>query len=204
MTCDSHESSETFGISTYSSPFEYSAVSKVTAQHFLCLSPDAVIPSLSFVCHHTWPEQTLRGCTFTECLAHSTPSFVADPCTHWKWRNIPNSGIEVFPSLKPGSKTSPLTIAGSGIAPFFPVPTLASGFHLPFHVFLFLVRLPLLISATLAYFFVLQWLPIGSLGKKASLWVILGIPGIWWIDLQIDGVRRGYDTSHLFLIQTAC
>jgi hypothetical protein len=24
------------------------------------------------------------------------------------------------------------------------------------------------------------------------LWAILGIPGIWWIDLQIDGVKRGY------------
>ncbi|KAI5286893.1 hypothetical protein KEM54_006419 [Ascosphaera aggregata] len=42
-----------------------------------------------------------------------------------------------------------------------------------------------------SYFLILQWLPIGALGKKASLWSILGIPGIWWIDLQIDGVRRG-------------
>ncbi|PGH00205.1 hypothetical protein GX51_05902 [Blastomyces parvus] len=53
------------------------------------------------------------------------------------------------------------------------------------------MRLPLLITAFLAYFCVLQWLPIGSLGKKASLWVMLGIPGIWWIDLQIDGVKKG-------------
>ena len=37
----------------------------------------------------------------------------------------------------------------------------------------------------------LQWLPIGSLGKKASLWLILGTPGVWWIDLQIDGVKKG-------------
>jgi len=34
-------------------------------------------------------------------------------------------------------------------------------------------------------------MPIGVLGKKASLWCILGIPGIWWIDLQIDGVKKG-------------
>lgn len=54
------------------------------------------------------------------------------------------------------------------------------------------MRLPLLITAFVAYFCVLQWLPIGSLGKKASLWVMLGIPGIWWIDLQIDGVKKGY------------
>lgn len=60
-------------------------------------------------------------------------------------------------------------------------------------MFLFLIRLPILISVMLSYFFVLQWLPIGSLGKKASLWVILGVPGLWWIDLQIDGVRKGYE-----------
>ena len=27
--------------------------------------------------------------------------------------------------------------------------------------------------------------------KKAILWMILGIPGIWWIDLQVDGVKKG-------------
>jgi hypothetical protein len=32
------------------------------------------------------------------------------------------------------------------------------------------------------YFLILQWLPIGSLGKKAALWCILGVPSIWWID----------------------
>ncbi|OAX84897.1 hypothetical protein ACJ72_00719 [Emergomyces africanus] len=58
------------------------------------------------------------------------------------------------------------------------------------------MRLPLLITAFVAYFCVLQWLPIGSLGKKASLWVILGIPGIWWIDLQIDGVKKGSLAMH--------
>ena len=56
---------------------------------------------------------------------------------------------------------------------------------------MFLVRLPILLSVTLTYFFVLQWLPIGSLGKKASLWLILGSPGVWWFDLQIDGVKKG-------------
>ncbi|MCJ1323241.1 hypothetical protein MMC15_008595 [Xylographa vitiligo] len=80
---------------------------------------------------------------------------------------------------------------GSGIAPFFPIPTKPSGLYLPFHVFLFLFRIPILLTVTLSYFIVLQWLPIGSLGKKASLWLILGTPGIWWIDLQIDGVKRG-------------
>lgn len=82
-------------------------------------------------------------------------------------------------------------LKGSGIAPFFPISSLPSGLYLPFHVFLFLVRLPILLTVTLSYFFVLQWLPIGSLGKKASLWLMLGVPGVWWIDLQIDGVKKG-------------
>ncbi len=43
----------------------------------------------------------------------------------------------------------------------------------------------------MAYFFFLQWFPLGSLLKKAILWMILGIPGIWWIDLRIDGVKKG-------------
>lgn len=82
-------------------------------------------------------------------------------------------------------------ITGSGIAPFFPVQTQNSGLYLPVHCFLFLLRLPVLITFTFTYFMVLQWLPIGSLGKKASLWAILGVPSIWWIDLQIDGVKKG-------------
>lgn len=43
----------------------------------------------------------------------------------------------------------------------------------------------------MTYFLFLQWFPLGSLFKKALLWLILGIPGIWWIDLQIDGVKKG-------------
>lgn len=82
---------------------------------------------------------------------------------------------------------------GTGIAPFFPIPTTPSGSALPFHIFLFIIRVPLLIFFMLAYFVVFAWLPIGSLGRKAALWCILGIPGIWWVDLQIDGVKKGYE-----------
>ncbi|KAK4985593.1 Lysophosphatidic acid:oleoyl-CoA acyltransferase 1 [Elasticomyces elasticus] len=81
--------------------------------------------------------------------------------------------------------------SGSGVAPFFPVPTTPAGTHLPFHLFLFCTRTTLLLPIALAYFLVFSWLPIGSLGKKAVLWLILGIPGIWWIDIQVDGVKRG-------------
>jgi len=37
----------------------------------------------------------------------------------------------------------------------------------------------------------IQWLPAGSFLRKANQWCVLGIPGVWWIDLQVDGVRRG-------------
>jgi len=90
------------------------------------------------------------------------------------------------------SNASTLTLyTGTGIAPFLPVPTTPSGVYFPFHVFLFLVRLPILLFVSFAYFFIFCWLPIGSLGKKAALWLILGVPGIWWVDLQVDGVKRG-------------
>ncbi|CAL5868038.1 uncharacterized protein PFLUO_LOCUS2261 [Penicillium psychrofluorescens] len=80
---------------------------------------------------------------------------------------------------------------GSGIAPFLPIPSEPIGLQAPLRFSLFCFRLPLFIFVTVSYFLVLQWLPIGSLGKKAALWCILGVPSIWWIDLQIDGVRKG-------------
>ena len=43
----------------------------------------------------------------------------------------------------------------------------------------------------LAYFLVLHHLPLPVVARKLLLWGIMGIPGIWWVDLQIDGVKRG-------------
>lgn len=80
---------------------------------------------------------------------------------------------------------------GSGIAPFFPVSSHPAGIYLPVHIFLFLFKLPFFVTVSTTYFLFLQWFPLGSLFKKAFLWMILGIPGIWWIDLQIDGVKKG-------------
>ncbi|KDB23050.1 hypothetical protein H109_05076 [Trichophyton interdigitale MR816] len=85
----------------------------------------------------------------------------------------------------------------SGIAPFLPIVGQTPTISVLFHTFLFVVRFPLLISACLFYFCILQWLPIGSLGTKVSLWTILGIPGIWWVDLQIEGVKKGSLAKHL-------
>lgn len=80
---------------------------------------------------------------------------------------------------------------GSGIAPFFPVQTPSAGIYAPVHLFLFLFKLPFFLTVSTTYFLFLQWFPLGSLLKKAILWMILGIPGVWWIDLQIDGVKKG-------------
>jgi len=32
---------------------------------------------------------------------------------------------------------------------------------------------------------------VGAGVKYCALWLMLGIPGVWWVDLQVDGVRRG-------------
>lgn len=85
---------------------------------------------------------------------------------------------------------------GSGIAPFFPIPSESAGFASPAHTLLAFIRLPLLLGVSLTYFLLFSWLPIGSLGKKAALWCILGVPGIWWVDLQVDGVKRGSLGKH--------
>jgi 1-acyl-sn-glycerol-3-phosphate acyltransferase len=66
-----------------------------------------------------------------------------------------------------------------------------AGIYLPVHIFLFLFKLPFFVCVSTTYFLFLQWFPLGSLLKKAVLWMILGIPGVWWIDLQIDGVKKG-------------
>ena len=72
-----------------------------------------------------------------------------------------------------------------------PNPIESSGVALPLHLFLLALRVPLLVCVTIIYSIAFSWLSLGSLAKKAALWVILGIPGVWWIDLQIDGVKRG-------------
>ncbi|RKF57763.1 putative lysophosphatidic acid:oleoyl-CoA acyltransferase [Golovinomyces cichoracearum] len=79
---------------------------------------------------------------------------------------------------------------GSGIAPFFPIKSRAAGIYLPIHIITFFIKLPFIIFV-IACFVLLQCLPLGPLFKKATLWIILGSPGLWWIDLQIDGVRKG-------------
>ncbi|KAK5699107.1 Lysophosphatidic acid:oleoyl-CoA acyltransferase 1 [Elasticomyces elasticus] len=81
---------------------------------------------------------------------------------------------------------------GSGIAPFFPIaPPTISPLLLPWQLFLACVRIPILTFAWLVWLCLIKHLPAGSLLRKANQWCLLGIPGVWWIDLQVDNVRRG-------------
>ncbi|KAI6801575.1 hypothetical protein KC360_g2407 [Hortaea werneckii] len=81
---------------------------------------------------------------------------------------------------------------GSGIAPFLPIaPPPTSPLWLPWHLLLFSIRVPLLIFAWFIWLTLISHIPAGSGLRKANQWCLLGIPGVWWVDLQIDGVRRG-------------
>ncbi|KAK3988346.1 hypothetical protein QBC44DRAFT_329625 [Cladorrhinum sp. PSN332] len=77
---------------------------------------------------------------------------------------------------------------GSGISPFIPTSTPTSPLGKIFGLLLFLIRLPL-------FFPFLALLPLVSLLpgflRKLYLWLLLFIPGIWWVDLQLDNVKRG-------------
>jgi len=84
-------------------------------------------------------------------------------------------------------------VPGTAIAPFLPVPPAPfSLFWAPVSITLFFFRLPLLLSVSILYFAVLEFVPIGSAIKYGALWLMLSIPGVWWVDLQVDGVKRGY------------
>ncbi|KAK4082305.1 uncharacterized protein Triagg1_2117 [Trichoderma aggressivum f. europaeum] len=79
----------------------------------------------------------------------------------------------------------------TGIAPFLPVSSPSSAISTLTHVLLFLVRLPIFLTYALGYFIVFHPLPLPVFARKIALWGLMAIPGIWWIDLQLDGVKRG-------------
>ncbi|KAK0636362.1 hypothetical protein B0T17DRAFT_79276 [Bombardia bombarda] len=72
-----------------------------------------------------------------------------------------------------------------------PTTTPASPLWSAIHVLIFFFRLPIFLSFAGFYFLFLHHLPLPLVARKLLLWGIMGIPGIWWIDLQIDGVKRG-------------
>ncbi|OPB44902.1 vacuolar protein sorting protein Vps66 [Trichoderma guizhouense] len=79
----------------------------------------------------------------------------------------------------------------TGIAPFLPVSSPSSAISTLTHTLLFLVRLPIFLTYALGYFIVFHPLPLPVFVRKIALWGLMAIPGIWWIDLQLDGVKRG-------------
>ena len=80
---------------------------------------------------------------------------------------------------------------GSGISPFLPTSTPTSTFYVCVRAVVFLFRLPFFLGYCAVYFLLLAHLPLPLALKKLLLWGMLGIPGVWWVDLQLDGVKRG-------------
>lgn len=80
---------------------------------------------------------------------------------------------------------------GSGISPFIPPSTPTSTFYTLVRSAVFLFRLPIFLTYCAVYFLFLAHLPLPLAFRKLLLWGMLGIPGIWWVDLQLDGVKRG-------------
>ncbi|KAI2643589.1 hypothetical protein GGS21DRAFT_25130 [Xylaria nigripes] len=80
---------------------------------------------------------------------------------------------------------------GSGISPFLPIMSPVSIPAKIIGIILFMLRLPVFVSYCIVYFLVLDSLPLPQFMRKLLLWAMLSIPGIWWVDLQLDGVRRG-------------
>lgn len=81
---------------------------------------------------------------------------------------------------------------GSGVSPFIPIKTPSTTLSTIPRVFLFLLRLVPFVAYGAVYFLLLQYLPLPAAVRKLLLWAMMGIPGIWWVDLQIDGVKRGH------------
>ncbi|KAJ4337838.1 Lysophosphatidic acid:oleoyl-CoA acyltransferase 1 [Didymella glomerata] len=81
---------------------------------------------------------------------------------------------------------------GTAIAPFLPVPPPPVGLAwTPIYAFLFLCRIPFVVGLSVFYFGIVEWLPVGGTIKYALLWALLGLTGVWWVDFQVDGVKRG-------------
>ncbi|OAA58226.1 Phospholipid/glycerol acyltransferase [Cordyceps fumosorosea ARSEF 2679] len=80
----------------------------------------------------------------------------------------------------------------TGIAPFLPVTTSLSPVTAAYHALILALRLPFFVFLALGYFAVVHHLPLlPVVARKVALWCLLGVPGIWWVDLQLDGVKRG-------------
>ena len=59
------------------------------------------------------------------------------------------------------------------------------------HYFIFVFRIFFFVPYAFFYFLLLRHLPLPAVANKLLLWGMMGIPCIWWLDLQLDGVKRG-------------
>ncbi|EGY18645.1 uncharacterized protein VDAG_09171 [Verticillium dahliae VdLs.17] len=96
--------------------------------------------------------------------------------------------MDVMPVLVSKNIIEQTMFSALSLLPVHIFPSVVSLF---FKTLLVVSRLPLFFIAISAYGTLLQWLPDGSVGKKLALLTLMGIFGIWWTDLQINGVRRG-------------
>lgn len=80
---------------------------------------------------------------------------------------------------------------GSGVSPFLPIKTPSTLFSATIRIFIFLFRLCFFLPYAACYFLFLQHLPLPVAMRKLLLWGLMGIAGVWWLDLQLDNVKRG-------------
>ncbi|KKA28215.1 hypothetical protein TD95_003320 [Thielaviopsis punctulata] len=84
----------------------------------------------------------------------------------------------------------------TGVSPFMPVKSQTSPLGTLFHPVIFLIRLPIFLAYSAVYFLLIDFLPLPSFLRKAFLWTLLFIPGVFWADVHFEGVRRGALSAH--------
>lgn len=120
-------------------------------------------------------------------FARLSPTY---PLVMEKYSQFRDKGNSSALSLLPCIALTPIT--GTAIAPFLPIPPpAASSLWAPVHLLLFSLRLFPVATLSFFYFAFLELLPIPTIIKKCVLWLLLAVPGVWWVDLQVDGVKRG-------------
>jgi 1-acyl-sn-glycerol-3-phosphate acyltransferase len=140
--------------------------------------------------------------TSLDCILPSADVAIVRPLEPWNPARQVSTPVFIPPALPDGprvwfdddttmEKYSQFRDRATGIAPFLPVTTPLAGLSILVHGFLFFCRLPLFLTYAVGYFLVFQHLPLPGVARKVALWGMMAIPGIWWIDLQLDGVKRG-------------
>ncbi|EPS38289.1 hypothetical protein H072_7919 [Dactylellina haptotyla CBS 200.50] len=117
------------------------------------------------------------------------PSFPT--LTHHHRRSNGSVELDARPQRTDGRRRPSAGWRRTGIAPFIPIATPTSAFHLPLAAVLFALRAPVLAAMTASYFLFLQFMPLGSLFQKGILWICMLVAGVFWVDLQVEGVKRG-------------